>query len=799
MSCLTHPTDRLMENIARSPSTDELLQRLEIPSGKENLITFQPFGAGDTTCGVENEFQALVEGRAEDVDLACMIRESNFYQNILKRSLSGDVEPEQAEAITNLVRDTGNSIWENSWVRFPENRLSAYALHLFHTDLRADKKKSDSPLRSDAHQFVFIHNQETWIRVPVSYLLKLSLADIIGRSPNMHPILKVTASRMMDHFVSDNTSPEVLSFHPVHISSGKGAADALTGETLKRFLLCQLLLEHANETLGLLETGQKAALYFASHPPLRQKALNDMISDGFYRELFMNPCLSGWDQGESKKRYMGLCHEVLSRSQLNAVKKLKECGIITRNLVVLPNTSNICLANNGTHISIGSRRLTRLMANPTTALGQRDEKWMGDFITKITEHFLPLFVGTYSATPYRLEFEDFHPEQVLGFLPHELDFTHLRMIWRRWKKKAKNHIAGRSLTPFGPPWLDKNIRRLFRFKGDLVPDFRLLDYPVALLSTPSSPALDGSPGNQELLLKDLGDSGAFDPRMSMYLPYRIRPFHKMGFSGFEGRLYSTFPSIGHDMGKAARLQTLITALGFQYLLSGRYGHADIPDTPFVESERRQVMFAAAIGLPTVYFRSDTPNLFLKDLFPLIQGTRMSRRYPGYLRIPVTSLMTAFHEKIMQDGAALIEAHGAADLMEDLRMRLVHPGFSASARLQTLIQKETGGKRPEKQPAEVFNRAAETCYRTRLKEAHIREAVRYFAEDLSRLENWALFRDAASKDALASITRKGSISGIITSLNRRQGISLFTSGERLSLIQLLILSTYNDKKHFEASP
>ncbi|TWI73974.1 hypothetical protein LZ24_01204 [Desulfobotulus alkaliphilus] len=699
MYCLKNPPGLFMEKPAGDLSPEALRQLLEIPPGDENLTAFQPFAAGDISCGVENEFQALVEGRAEDVDLACMIRESNFYKNILKRSLSGEVPEEYAQSMERFLSDNRDQIWENSWVRFPEKKLSAYALHLFHMDLRADKKKSDSPLRSDVHHFVFTHKQESWVRVPISYLLKLALADIIGRSPDMHPILKVTASRMMDHFLSDNTSPEVLSFHPVNLTSGKGAADALAGETLKRFLLCQLLLAHANEAFGLLETGQKAALYFASHPPLRQKALNDMISDGFYRELFMNPCLSGWDQGESKKGYMGLCHEVLSRSQLNAVKKLKECGIIARNLVVLPNTSNICLANNGTHISMGSRRLSRLMADPAVPLGQRDEKWMGDFITKITEHFLPLFVGTYSATPYRLEFEDFHPEQVLGFLPHELDFTHLRMLWRRWKKKAKNHIAGRSLTPFGPPWLDRNIRKAFRFKGDLVPDFRLLDYPVALLSTPSSPALDGRSGNQELLLKDLGDSGAFDPRMSMYLPYRIRHFDKMGFSGFEGRLYSTFPAIGHDMGKAA----------------------------------------------------------------------------------------------------LIEAHGAADLMEDLRMRLAHPGFSASARLQTLIQEDTGGKRPEKQPAEVFNRAAETCYRTRLKEAHIREAVRYFAEDLSRLENWALFRDAASRDALASITSKGSVSGIIASLNRRQDISLFTSKERLALIQLLILSTYNDKKHFEASP
>jgi hypothetical protein len=36
------------------------------------------------------------------------------------------------------------------------------------------------------------------------------------------------------------------------------------------------------------------------------------------------------------------------------------------------------------------------------------------------EHFLPLFVGSYSAAPCRIGFRDFHPESALGFLPHEL-------------------------------------------------------------------------------------------------------------------------------------------------------------------------------------------------------------------------------------------------------------------------------------------------------------------------------------------------------------------------------------------
>jgi hypothetical protein len=137
-----------------------------------------------------------------------------------------------------------------------------------------------------------------------------------------------------------------------------------------------------------------------------------------------------------------ICHQVLSRSHLNAVIKLKDAGILTRNLVVLPTASNISLANNGTHLSLGSRRLARLLADPASGVGPAFEKHLADLVIKIVEHFLPLFVGTYSAAPYRLDFQDFRPEQALGFLPHELDFTHLRMIWRRWKRKADVKVAG---------------------------------------------------------------------------------------------------------------------------------------------------------------------------------------------------------------------------------------------------------------------------------------------------------------------------------------------------------------------
>ena len=83
----------------------------------------------------------------------------------------------------------------------------------------------------------------------------------------------------------------------------------------------------------------------------------------------------------------------------------------------------------------------RLPTRQLRSESQREEKRLGDLAIKIFEHFLSLFVGTYSAAPYRIDFAEFHPEKLLSFLPHELDFTHLRLMWREWKEKAQHARA----------------------------------------------------------------------------------------------------------------------------------------------------------------------------------------------------------------------------------------------------------------------------------------------------------------------------------------------------------------------
>jgi len=294
---------------------------------------------------------------------------------------------------------------------------------------------------------------------------EVGAGDLVGVQPHMPLAMRDEAQALLRHFSNDNTSPETTSFHVTFAKGAEAVGQQVARESARRFLFTSLLMSRANHQFGLLESGQRAMVYHAPHPPVRQMELSSCISDSFYRELFMSPCLSGWDDGEVKCDYMHLCHQVLSRSQLNAVAKLREAGIITNDLIVLPSLSNVSLANNGIHITMGSKVLTRALGDTRSRFSLRDEKRMGDLAIKIYEHFLSLFVGTYSAAPYRIDFAQFHPEKLLSFLPHELDFTHLRLMWREWKEKANLRALGRTVTPYGPQHLDGFVARLFRLRG----------------------------------------------------------------------------------------------------------------------------------------------------------------------------------------------------------------------------------------------------------------------------------------------------------------------------------------------
>ncbi len=693
-----------------------------------------PFSAADVTAGMENELQVAVLGGDTEVDLPITIRESNYYANIVRRAARGDTAPRSIAHLDDYLRDNRERVWENSWVRFPRRCLGGAAEEILYSDLRAHKGRADSSLRADLHRFLFAHRGEPWVRLPISYLVKLALVDSVLGASELPAVVHRTASRILPCFLSDNTSPEIVSFHVSPLEGNGGPGSHLAREAALRLLLVQLLAEHANEAFGLRASGQEVAIFSAPGAPLRQKQLNRLISDSFYRELFMSPCLSGWEQGELKRDYMVLCHQVLSRSQLNAVAKMREAGIVTHNLVVLPCTSNTSLANNGTHITIGSRKLSAARTASESGFDAAEEKCVGDLVIKIYEHFLPLFVGTYSAAPYRLDFADFHPEVLLGFLPHQLDYTHLRMIWRRWRKKARNRFLGRSFLPLGPQRVDRLLRTCLRLRGDFVPDHRLLDYPVALLSTHRSPGLDGSLGNTDRLRRDLDNLGVFDARMSIYLPYRLREFRQMGFCGFEARTHSLPVSLRGDLAPAAALQALITSVAYRLVAAGRVDHDDIPDTPAVESERRQALFAAAIGLPTFFVSANTPNRFLREILRDAGCTRPSGRYGGHVRVVHRDYQLALLRFLRRSAGPLLDAPGFDQVLADLEERVEAPErAAASGRLARLIADELGVRDPFHVKAEEYNRAAERVYRTTLRWRQTREGLAVLREELAELE------------------------------------------------------------------
>lgn len=773
---------------------DNIRELLGIPHPRSHsFVESLPFSLNDTTAGSETELQVAVCGRKDHVDLPSTIASSNYYANIVRRAMTGDTTRHTVTELEKYLNSNSEEVWENSWFKFPIKNLNRFAREILESDLLSNRRDPNSHPRSDVAKFIISEKGNQFLRVPISYLIKISLADVLGGQSDLPDVVRATGTRIMRHLLSDNTSPETVSFHVVPLRPDIGLGKALAKETAKRFLLTQLLVMYANVTFTTPDSPQKAIIYFSPHPPVRQKQLNECISDAFYRELFMSPCLSGWDDGEAKHQYMCLCHQVLSRSQLNALSKLRDAGIITRNLVVLPNMSNISLANNGVHVSLGSIKLTKHLAENTSGYGAVHEKHLGDLIIKIVEHFLPLFVDTYSAAPYRLDFTDFHPERVLGFLPHELDYTHLRMIWRRWKKKAGLKIFGQPLTPFGLKPLDRVISFLFRLRGDFVPDFRLIDYLVALMSTPKSPALNGRVGSEAHLKKDLSELGVFDVKMSIYLLYRLREFAKNGFSGFEGRYYSLFDSLEQDLSEAVSLQTLITALAFKYVLQGTFTHGHIPDDPLIESERRQIFFGAAIGVPTFFVRADTGNVFLKRIIERTWGVRYSRRYRGYLRVYNRQYRLALANLIQSDATDLIELLGLKDTVDNLVRRLQEPRrYSAAGKITEGILGKLGVASPLSADATEFNIAAERYYRSTLRKRHIEESLSFLAEDFKTMDSDAGSLDFAVKKAARYLLQDRSACEFLAAVRNDVTDETLPRNAIVRLINLILIVIHNDK-------
>ena len=165
----------------------------------ERFCSSLPFTPDDAAAGTENELQTVVVGDRKDVDLPTVIRESSFYRNMVKRAASGDAPKKALTNLEQFMDDNPERVWENSWVRFPRRALSQYAQIVFERDLLADKRDWTGPKRKDADCFCVKNENADLIRVPVSYLLKISLADSLA-GPDVHPLVRCAGRRVPGTF-----------------------------------------------------------------------------------------------------------------------------------------------------------------------------------------------------------------------------------------------------------------------------------------------------------------------------------------------------------------------------------------------------------------------------------------------------------------------------------------------------------------------------------------------------------------------------------------------------------------------
>jgi hypothetical protein len=150
----------------------------------------------------------------------------------------------------------------------------------------------------------------------------------------------------------------------------------------------------------------------------------------------------------------------------------------------------------------------------------------------------------------------------------------------------------------------------------------------------------------------------------------------------------------------------------------------------VESERRQVIFDCAIGLPTFFVDEATTNQFLKAVLSHTHEIRPSRRYPGYSRVRTDEYRQGLLRLLRQEAPDLVEMLGMGEVLDELEHRIAEPTTRASHRLVQGILGEAGARDPMKVEARTFNLAAERYYRGPLRRAQINEALSLLREELS---------------------------------------------------------------------
>jgi hypothetical protein len=282
--------------------------------------------------------------------------------------------------------------------------------------------------------------------------------------------------------------------------------------------------------------------------------------------------------------------------------------------------------------------------------------------------------------------------------------------------------------------------------------------------------------------------------MSLYLFEKMREYETMGFSGFEARHYSLFEQFAGDMGRAVDIQNLLYCLAYKYIANRRISHTQIPDRPFVESERRQIIFGTAIGIPTFFVRADTDNEMMKRIIVRTEKVRHSRRYPGYLRVHNLEYRRALLKILQEDAVDLIEMFQMEETIQELAMRLEAPDrFAALGRLTRGILKEAGISSPLQMPAEDFNLAAERYYRQHLRRRHSEEALDFLTADLAVLGEGLGRAAQVTRQALRFVLKEEGVSAFLARLRSNICEGRTPEADLQKLIYLVMISVHDDRR------
>jgi hypothetical protein len=253
------------------------------------------------------------------------------------------------------------------------------------------------------------------------------------------------------------------------------------------------------------------------------------------------------------------------------------------------------------------------------------------------------------------------------------------------------------------------------------------------------------------------------------------------------------------MAHAANLQMLVTALAYKYIFTGSITHADIPDHPFVESERRQIFFGAAAGIPTFYVRTDTPNRLLARMVKQTRNTRSSRRYAGYTRVCIADFQQTLIRLLKEDAPELIEMGKLHDTIRDLADRTDEDGRdSVASRLTRRICQAAGVSSPMALTGDEFNAAAETFYRERLKKEQTGQALDQWSDQVRQLDAMSAWRSGHFNPALFSVLKGEDAAAFIAAVRSEVIADVLPPAIIARLIHLMLLTLSHMKRQSEAA-